>query len=643
MAKNNDDLLALFNSRRTLSKSFGKKYKKEVEKALDDYNIESFDKKFLPDLHNKLQIPYIFSTVESSLPSLFDQFPPVYMAQGGKMDKEFSEFSQLVWEYIVRLTNLNWTIEETGFTFLLGGLGTTLVDWETDTETVEEELQIPLLNEDGTPVVDENGMPQIETVTQENEVIVKDQPVIKYLPYDEVYFSPESKFVVDDEDNKSIPYVIYKVSMDVDVASYIFNTEIEPTDEEIDLDKVDAHLDADIDKLNIDKDDIKRVSVYFYQGQLPKDKVEDWRPYRAYKAAFTTKQILEAPTQIEKKGIINIGNYGSPEEFYKFGEARVLRELEEDVSMGRSVIADYRDKLSTKVAVPHTTEFDEESFRSPKEFTIVKFIGDRYPQYITPPPIPETVLTSLGMSRDDIQMASAQLDISRGGTQSVVDTATGQKIFAQAQQKRIERKKGKLGEYIKAIAKNVLIMASQKWDVETFAQITDTNPEEIMQKGFIEKLSNIGTEYDLVIEIDDVVNNKEARAAQAIAMYREMKDVQMINQDELIRFVMKVGFNQKDTERFLSNQMSPEMLMSALQNMAQMGVMDPQMAQQHAMQLQMALQGGSPGGGGQVGRPSTANPVDVVNNSMAGSDTTQITAQNENVDKLMGARGPQNV
>lgn len=641
MAKTNEDLLALLNSRRTISKSFGKRYKKEVEKALDDYNIESFDKKFLPDLHNKLQIPYIFSTVESSLPSMFEQFPPVYMSQGGKMDREFSEWSQLVWEYIVRITNLNWTIEETGFTFLLGGLGSSIVDWETDTETVEEEKVIPLLNEDGTPVVDENGLPQIETMIQEIEVVVKDQPVIKYVPYDDVFYAPESKFVVDDEDGKSIPYIIYKVSMPVDVAEYIFNTEIEPTDEELDLDKIDSHLDADIDKLNIDKDDIKRVSVYFYQGQLPAHHVENWKPYRVYKAAFTSKQLLESPTQIDKKSIINLGNYGSPEEFYKFGEARVLRELEEDVSMGRSVIADYRDKLATKVAVPHTVEFDEESFRSPKEFTIVKFIGDRYPQYITPPPIPESVLTALGMSRDDIQMASAQLDISRGGTQSVVDTATGQKIFAQAQQKRIERKKGKLGEFIKAIAKNVLIMASTKWDVETFAKITDTNPQEIEQKGFIEKLSNIGTEYDLIIEIDDVVNNKEARAAQAIAMYREMKDVQMINQDELIRFVMKVGFNQKDSERFLSNQMSPQMLMAALQNMAQMGIMQPQMAQQHMMDLQMALQGG--GGGGQVGRPQTASSVDVVQNSMAGSDTTQIIAQNENVDKLQKPKGPQNV
>ena len=638
-----DSLLALLNSRRILSKGFGKKYRDEFKRALDDYEIKSIDKRNLPNLYNRLHVPYIFSTVESGLPAMFERMPTLHMQQGGKKDKDFSDFAQLVWDYEARIANIEDLIEEAGFTFFLAGQSSVVTEWETDTMTVKREEEVPLIGEDGMQVISDEGVPMSETVTKEFEVVTRNQPVVRYLPYDKVHFSPESKFVIDDEDNRSIPYIIYQLSMETDAVKYIFGVDdVEDTSEELDKEKINTEIDWDSKTATagIDKEDLKRTKVYFYCGQLPKDEIgEDWRPYQTYSAAFTIKQVLQKPKEKTKKPILNLGNYGSPEKFFRFGEARVLRELEQDVSIGRSVVADYRDKLATKVAVPHTTEFDEESFKSPKQFTVVKFIGDKYPQYITPPPVPETVLAAINMSRDDISMASAQLDVSRGGMSSSVDTATGQKIYAKAHERRIQRKKGKIGKFIKAIAKNLLTAAAENWTVDDFVKITDIPREEIEAKGFLEKLAQVGKEFDLIIDLDDVIDNKEARSAEAIAMYREMSQSPHVNQEELIKFVMTVGFDQKDIDRFLSGQMTPEQLAKALEQMFQMKLVDQNMAAQIAMGLQQMMAQSQ----GNVGRPESQNPTDIVQNAMPGTDATQMTAQRQNVDKLMKPKGPQSV
>ena len=50
------------------------------------------------------------------------------------------------------------------------------------------------------------------------------------------------------------------------------------------------------------------------------------------------------------------------------------------------------------------------------------------------------------------------------------------------------------------------------------------------------------------------------------------------------------------------------------------------------------------GGNGEVGRPMTQNPMDVVQKSMPGSDSTQISSQNEAAYKQANVmKGPQGV
>lgn len=631
-------LIDLLNSRLTLAEKFGEDYRKEVEQTIVEHELKSFDKLYFPDLHNRLQVPYIFSTNESALPAMFEQFPEIYMYQGGKKDAEFTEFANFVWNHLERKLNIKSVTEDVAFTFNLSGLAGARWGWETETEDVPEDVTQPVMDELGNPVIGEDGRPVQQTMTVDRTVVVKDQPYIEYMPYNRVYFSPESSFCTFDKENKKIPYSIYEEVLDRDVAEYIYGVEIE-ANEVIDLTAIHSDLTnskEQREKLKLAEKDMGRVHVYHYYGGLPKEHIgEAWKPYQPYYTCFTKSQVLKQPEPISNKRMALIGNYGAPSRFYKFGDGRALRELEKDVSFGRSSMMDYRDKLATKVAVPHGAEYDEDSFKSPKNFTTVRFIGDKFPQYITPPPVPEVVATLMGMAREDIQMTSGQLDISRGGTTNTVNTATGQKIFQGVHEKRINRKREKIGDFLVAVAENLLVLCAHNWDVEEFAKITDLDPQEIEENGYIEKLKQIGTLYDVYIDIENVVNNKEARSAQAIAMFRELKDSPIVNQEELIRSVIKIGFDQRDVDRYLNTQLSPEQLMRAVEQLVQMQYIPEPIGAQLLMAIQQPEAFGEQTGG-DVGRPATQNPLEVVQKSMPGADSTQISAQNQAAYKQTG-------
>lgn len=635
-----EELLSLLNSRLTLSQTFSKDWEKNVKKWLADYNIESFDKIDFEDLHNVLQIPYIFSTIESGLPTMFESIPELLMTKRGKRDKEFTEFAQKIWDYAKTKANIEDHIEDVGMNFLITGLGNGRYGWKLRTKKVQVTEDVPLMQE-GQPVLDEQGQPIMTQVLREDEEIVEDRPMVESYDYDKIWFSPDSKFVMEDVENK-IPYTFCLKKMTKDAIKEVYGKTVKDDDlETLNVQEYDESLTEKDIKEKFIKDDLKRGCVFHYFGTLPKkylldeESVADWSSENVYHATFVKGKILEKPELYDKKPTLLVGNYGTPMDFWRFGEPKIMRELEQDASLGRSIMSDYRDRVATKLAMPHGTEADEEALKSPRKFQIVRFIGQQYPQYIAPPSIPDAVIATMSQSRSDIQMVSAQLDLARGGTQSIVESATGQKIFQASTEKRIARKRKKIGQYIQRLAKNILVLCAENWDIATFAKITDLSEEEITQGQFIEKLKRIGEEYDVVMKVEDVMFNKESKKAQAIAMYRELKNNPLINQQEILKTAIKIGFDEEDVDRYMNITLTPDMLMKAIGQLSEMGFVDEQIAieMQNTM-AQMLQQQNNPNA--EVGRPATQNPVDVVENSMPGSDDNQIQAQNASSYKQVG-------
>ena len=634
--KDNTEFIELLNSRLKLAKKHSKKWVDEVKKWIKSYEIDGLDDIQGEDLHNKLQIPYIFSTVESAQPSMFNSFPQLIIKGRGKDDQEFGDFVSNTWEYIYDKTSFEEKIENAGTMFLITGIGQAGTGWVVETEKVEEQEEKALVDPTtGQPMLDpESGEPMTEMVTNTYEVPVKDMPVIEFKDYRKIFYSPESEFVIDDIDGK-IPYIFEEIKMSPEDIKEKYGVSV---DDKTYMDLKEISSDLDVDDKDIVKDDIKRTSVYVYQGILPKKHAddEDWKPGRTYVLTFACGKILEGPKRIQKKTIFQVGNYGVPTKFFKFGEPKILKDLEEDISLGRSTLIDYRDKFANKVAIPSETEVDEKALKSPKKFAIVRYGGNNPPSYMTPPPIPETVIMGIDQSKADIAMTSAQLDVGRGGDSSTVDTATGQKIFQQAQSERIERKRRKIAKFIQAIARSLLLDCANKWDIETFAKIHDKDPNDETLIQYVERLKGIGDFFDIEIEPESVVDNKATQGAQAIAMYREMKDDPLVNREELIREAIKTGFQRKNVDRFLSQQIPPETIAKVAEMFAQQGIMDPNVAQQIIAQTQQQAPGNP------VGRPPSADAATIMKNSMPGTDETQIQAQTEAAPQQTGvSRGPQ--
>jgi hypothetical protein len=631
MAKQKEVLLDLLNSRLYLAEKFAKDYNKDVKKWLRDYNIESISEFDHKDIGNKIQIPYIFSTIESGLPTMFERVPNIMMKQRGNLDKDFTEFAGRIWDYIVDKARIEEKTEHVGQYMLLTGMGGVKFGWVVETETIDETETVPITNEDGSPVAEQEVIKQVE-------VPIKDEPFVEVMDYNKIFFAPESRFVQDDEDNL-IPNIICKYTKTPDEVEFEYGVKVDETSY-LNLKDIDDGLDKDDKQLL--KTDLERVDVFEYYGTLPKKHISDknWKPNKVYYTVFTKNKVLKKPEEFRKKPFVFVDNYGDPLTFHKFGEPKIMRELEQDISLGRSRIMDYRDKYGTKIWLPKGVEVDENALKNPADFVIMRGISKETPMYITPPPFPETIIQAAEMSRADIQMVSAQLDLARGSTQSVVKTATGQQIFQQATEKRIDRKRRKIAKFLKYLAKNLLILCGENWDEEKLHAITDIPLEEIQEKQYLAKLKEIGSLYDVEIDIESVTNNKETMAAQSIALYREVKDDSLVNRAEVLKQALKLGFGITDFDRFLSGTPDPDMIMNTLGYLVDNQMIDPQQAQQIALSLREVL---SPEGK-EMGRPQTADPTDVQKGRQPAADNTQLTSQTTAAGKQVGIpKGLQNI
>jgi hypothetical protein len=101
--------------------------------------------------------------------------------------------------------------------------------------------------------------------------------------------------------------------------------------------------------------------------------------------------------------------------------------------------------------------------------------------------------------------------------------------------------------------------------------------------------------------------------------------------------MIEVGFDEDDSERFMNRNLSPEQMLVAVDQLMQMKMIPPQIAEAMKGNIIKQAQAEQTGEGNQgAGRPITQNPVDVVRKATPGADSNQIQVQSAAAHKQTG-------
>lgn len=536
------ELLELLKYRYEIAKSWTKKeYHDEVQKALDTYECNRSDEEVFalllnPNKRYEFTIPYVFATHESMLSSMFDRIPALVIKKRGKFDDDKKNKIESAYEYLTDKLDLESFMTEAAWWFILTGFVSAHGSFKSEIE------EVPMTGDFGEPMLDEmTGEP----LTMAN--YVSDDPEIKVgVPFEEFY-SPESKF---SNDATKVPFYIREEMMTVDEVKRVYGKDVE-ADTEI---KVESKREA--------RDDIKRVNVKFYYGQLSKDQAEEkdskgnlyiegWSEGKDVFVVYTNKEILYG--EVVGKKNCRLGKWhGRPDKFFGFGIGKTLREVQIEMSIRRGQQIRYADIAAfPKIAADVTSEFDMKAIQDPREMPVLLY-RDKAPEYLTAPDLSNTLIITEEKAREDAQFISGMLDLSKGAQDSqVVKTATGQSIFAEAAEKRIKQMKRQFGRFYREVVIMILELARDNWQEEKIASITDDSGVTVDLSITPEDLKDIDFDLDLDIDMESVSVNKEVLRAQAIELYNVMKDDPNINRAEVAQKVLRDGFNESDPKKYI--------------------------------------------------------------------------------------------
>lgn len=304
-------------ARLAASKSFTKDFHEEVKRSIKDYKAEDTDTSSLLNIdyaetlnrRYKFTIPLIFTNHEAMIASLFDRVPDIIISQGGKKDGVKKQKVEAAYKYLADKLSIQWFMNDAAWWFILVGFAAAHGRYKKESETV--------------PVIDpETNEIQTDPMTGEpvmREVYSYDDPVLDVGDPNKDTWSPEAKFTVKGD---KVPYYFREELMSVEQVKEIYGKTIEP-------DAVLENVSAE-EKKNENSKDFKRVRVFFYYGDIPKEnkgEVKEWSSDGNYYVVMTEKEIL-FKEKMDDKYCRLIKWYGAPNEFFGFGVAKVLRNFQ---------------------------------------------------------------------------------------------------------------------------------------------------------------------------------------------------------------------------------------------------------------------------------------------------------------------------
>lgn len=533
-------LLDLLNARYKVSKSYTKKFRDEVKKSLEDYKCERDDSS--TKVYNKhiktggrydLTIPYIYSTHESILSSVFEKGAELVISDKGSQDEQKALAIKAMYEYLRDKLELDSFYWNSAWWYLLVGFVSSHQYYD-----MVIKGEAPVTGQDGMPLMDEMGMPVTTPVYAWNDPrTVVDDP-------SKTYFAPDSEFSID---GKMVPYTIREKLMesrDLEKKYDLKEGEIESTE------KLDVGGDYKDTKEN---DDIKRTYCKYYCGRVPEKEsaeIAEWSEDTEYYITFVSNRVLNVSVSDKKTALSRW--FAAPTDFFGFGLGKTLRSSQKEMSLRRQQQIRYADQYAFPwLAVDATTKIDQRALqditkRQPLVYT------DKPPQFLVPPTTPQTLTDMDNMARSDAQFISGTLDLSKGAQDSnTVKTATGQQLFAQSQDKRINKIRIELGAYFRRCVINICELARDNWEEEKILQVAGDEGEVVDVVINKEVLSTIDFDTDIDIQLDTITVNKDTMASRSIELYDKVKDDPQVDRRKVFAKMLKEGFNIKNPDLYM--------------------------------------------------------------------------------------------
>ena len=526
-------LLDLLNKRYKAAKSFTEKHQKEVVKCIEDYKCEKTEDTGVYNKHLKADrydfvIPYIFSTHESMLASVFEKGVELVISDKGAQDEMKALGIKATYEYLRDKLDLDTFYTTSAWWYLLVGFVSSHEYYD-----VEIKGQAPVLMDDGTPMLDELGMPITTPIYEWNDPRVEvDDPA-------KVYFSPDSEFSINAE--KVTGIVREKLMTKDEVVEMYGATDVEATD------RLETGSKADEKD-----DDLQRVSVRYYCMEVPREfaaEIENYDEEQEYYITATASKILNVAVNDKKTTLARW--FAPPTDFFGFGLGKTLRSSQREMSLRRQQQMRYGDLYAFPwLAVDASTKVDQRSLNDVTRRTPLVYT-ERPPQFLVPPPPPQVLSDLDNLSRSDAQFISGTLDLSKGAQESnTVKTATGQQLFAQSQDKRINKIRIELGAYYRQVVINLMKLARDNWDDEKILKVAGDEGEVQEIPITKELMESIDFDTDIDIQLDTISVNKDTAAQRVIELYDKVKDDPQVDRKKVFNKMLKEGFQIKSPESY---------------------------------------------------------------------------------------------
>lgn len=564
-------LLSLLNSRLKIAKAFTKKFHQEVDQCLKDYECKDDSSsslavnKHVTDKRYSLSIPYIYSTHESILSSFFEKVPELVISSKGKYDDKKAELIQAVYKYLADKLDLEEFLHNLAWWYILVGFVSSYQDYKIEIsgyETIESENG-PMLDEAGKEV--------------QAPIIEYDDPIVGVDDPKSIFFSPESEYTID---GKKVPFIIRKKVMSRDEAKSLYGIEL---DESAKITVEDAKVEEEYEE------ELNRVEIFYYYGKLPEnvksDQIKNWSFDKNYFVVFAGDKVIHVKEQDKYTTLAKW--FGSPTSFFGFGIGKTLRSSQREMTMRRNQQIRYADMHAYPwLMIDQQTQIDQKSLFDYKKTKPLVY-SNKPPSYLVPPPMPQTMITADEVARSDAQFISGTLDLSKGAQQTnTVNTATGQQLFSQSQEKRVSKAKKIIAKHYREVVINLFKLCRDHWNETKVISITDE--EDITEQYEVsgDDLKDIDFDTDIDISLDTVTINKEAIAERSISLYDKVKDDPLVNIKAVFQKMMKDGFGVKNPEAYMLRE--EEIQPQLTQQQGNEEVLNNQPAEQQVIGQQLA-------------------------------------------------------